>query len=360
MKKLFFAVSLNIISVLLMAQDPHWSQFYIMPQTLNPALIGAFNGNYRLSGIFRGQWNEVLRNESVPLFRTYSFAVDFRTNRAFGKNDAFGFGAFYTGDKAGELKFGTNSGGLGIAYHKSLDRRGNHFLALGVQSEIFNRVIDYSQIKTGSQWDGSAYNPNLPPGEFLVDDNFLFWDISTGLMWYGRFNKRLNAYAGFSAFHLNRPSVSFLNVDTVRLNMKFVGHAGVRFPLKGRFDLQPKFIYMNQGQSHELIAAADVRILFEERFPEGNNFRIGAMFRAVGGDTKAVWGGEKGGRLLNEEAVIITAGVDWSGLSLGVAYDINVSELIAGSRAQGAFEIGLSYAGSWKKRKPQTIFCPRF
>lgn len=359
-KKFLHSLVFTLGCAAVLAQDPHFSQFYIMPQTLNPALIGAFNGNYRLSGIFRGQWNEVLRNESVPLFRTYSFALDFRTNRGIGKNDAFGFGAFYTGDKAGELKFGTNSGGLGIAYHKSLDRRGNHFLTLGVQSEVFNRTIDYSQIKTGSQWDGASYNPNLPAGEYLVDNNFLFWDISTGIMWYGRFNKRLNAYAGFSAFHLNKPSVSFLNVDTVRLNMKFVAHGGIRFPLKGRFDLQPKFIYMNQGQSHELILAADVRILFEDRFPEGNNFRFGAMFRAVGGDTKAVWKSKKGGKALNAEAVVLTAGVDWNGISLGFAYDINVSELIAGSRSQGAFEVGLSYAGSWKKRKPQTIFCPRF
>lgn len=359
-KKFLHSVIFTFSFVAVMAQDPHWSQFYIMPQSLNPALIGAFNGNYRISGIFRGQWNEVLRNESVPLFRTYSFAADFRTNRGFGKNDAFGFGGFYTGDKAGELKFGTNSGGLGISYHKSLDRRGNHFLTLGVQSEVFNRTIDYSQIKTGSQWDGAAYNPNLPAGEYLVDDNFLFWDISTGLMWYGRFNKRLNAYAGFSAFHLNSPAVSFLNVDTVRLNRKFVANGGIRFPLKGRFDLQPKFIYMNQGQSHEFIAAADVRILFEERFPEGNNFRFGAMFRAVGGDTKSVWANKKGGKVLNAEAVVLTAGVDWNGISVGFAYDINVSELIAGSRSQGAFEIGLSYAGSWKKRKQQTIFCPRF
>ena len=360
MRRLLQTLALSLGFVTVMAQDPHYSQFYIMPQSLNPALIGAFNGNYRLSGIFRGQWGSVLANESVPMFRTYSFALDFRTNRGIGKNDAFGFGAFFMGDKAGDLKFGTNSGGIGISYHKSLDRRGSHFLTLGLQSEVFNRTIDYSQIKTGSQWDGASYNPNLPAGEFLVDDNFLFWDVTAGLMYYGRFSKRTNMYAGVSAFHLNAPSVSFLNVDSVRLNRKFVGHAGVRFPLKGRFDLQPKFIYMNQGQSHELIAAADIRILFEERFPEGNNFRFGAMFRAVGGDTRAVWKNKKGGQVLNAEAVVLTGGVDWNGISLGVAYDINVSELIGGSRSRGAFEVGLSYAGSWKKRKPQTIFCPRF
>jgi len=75
MKRILQTLVLALSFSTVMAQDPHWSQFYIMPQSLNPALIGAFNGNYRASGIFRGQWGSVLANENVPMFRTYSFAL---------------------------------------------------------------------------------------------------------------------------------------------------------------------------------------------------------------------------------------------------------------------------------------------
>lgn len=363
MKKVLQILILSLVMFSASAQDPHLSQFYAAPLYLNPALTGAFSGNYRLSGLFRGQWGSVLANESVPMYRTYTFSADFRTNRGFAKEDAFGFGASFLGDHAGEAKFGYNRFGLSMAYHKSLNRRATNFLVLGFQSEIYNQTLDPSRLQFGTQWNPgtSSFDPNLI-GEAIPNDNLLYWDVSTGMMWYMNFGKnhyaekRSNVYLGVSAYHLNRPKISLLNDESVRLNIKFVGHGGIRFPLAGRFDLQPKFIVMFQGKSIETVWAADLRILFEEREPNGNNFRFGTMFRMVGGDNAAAWRDQR----LNPEAVVLTAGVDWNGLSVNAGYDINVSELVAGSKTRGAFEVGLQYVGKWNSRKPQTIFCPKF
>ncbi|MFN8299131.1 MAG: PorP/SprF family type IX secretion system membrane protein [Chitinophagales bacterium] len=343
------------------AQDPHFSQFYMTPVYLNPALTGAFDGNYRITALFRGQWGEVLRNESTPMYRTYTASADFRTLKGFKKGDAFGFGASFMGDQAGESKFGFNSGGLSLAYHLALDQWATNYITAGFSSNIYQQTIDFSRLQFGSQWDGSGYNALLPTNEFLVDNRFLYWDVNAGLLWYMKLGRnktrsRTSIYLGASAYHLNRPAISFLGDKNVRMNMKFVGHGGIRFPLKGRFDLQPKFIVMSQGKSIETIWAADFRILFEERNPDGDHFRFGAMFRMVGGDPNAAWRDKR----LNPESVILNAGVAWNGFDLGVAYDINVSQLISGSRSNGGFEVGLAYIGKWKKRGPQTIYCPRF
>src|SRR5215212_5024501 len=56
--------------------DPHFSQYYVYPSWLNPALTGAFDGQYRISGIYRNQWGNV----SSP-FSTPGAAVDFTTNK---------------------------------------------------------------------------------------------------------------------------------------------------------------------------------------------------------------------------------------------------------------------------------------
>lgn len=356
MKK-FFTILISAFAVIHAgAQDPHFSQFYMTPLYLNPAMTGAFDGNYRMTALFRGQWGEVLRNESVPMYRTYTASADFRTNKGFMAGDAFGFGASFMGDQAGESRFGFNSGGLSLAYHKSLNQRATNFLVAGFSSSIYQQTIDYSRLQFGSQWDGSGYNAMLPTNEFLVDNRFLYWDINAGLLWYMKVGKRTNVYLGASAYHLNRPAVSFLGDKNVRLNMKFVGHGGVRFPLKGRFDMQPKFIVMSQGKSIETILATDFRMLFEERNPDGSHLRFGAMMRMVGGDAAAPWRD----RRLNAESVILNAGVVWNGLEVGVAYDVNVSQLISGSRGNGGFEVGVAYVGAWKRRGPQTIYCPRF
>jgi type IX secretion system PorP/SprF family membrane protein len=365
MNKLYYTlVACFTISVSAMAQsqggasDPHFSQFYAAPMLLNPAMTGAFSCNVRVSAIYRSQWGSVLTGEAVPMFSTPSISLDFRTNRGFMQGDAFGFGAYFMNDKAGESKFQTNQFGLSIAYHKSLDRRNEHFLSLGFTSALWQRSIDYTGLQFPDQNNGGLFDPLKPNGEYLVNNNFLFWDVSTGLMYTGKFGRkgRASGYLGVAASHLNRPNESFLGDNSVRLPMKFTVHGGYRFPLTKRFDAQPKFIFMNQGVSNELDFGSDIRILFEEREREGNNFRFGAMFRMVGGDTKAAWHDDQ----LNAEAVIINAGVEWNHINFSAAYDINVSQLVKGSQSQGAFELAASYVGCFAKRKPATIFCPKF
>ena len=60
------------------AQDPRFSQYNAAPQILNPAMTGLFNGNYRVSAIYRSQWRSILGDEAVPLFRTFSGSFDMR------------------------------------------------------------------------------------------------------------------------------------------------------------------------------------------------------------------------------------------------------------------------------------------
>ena len=362
MKRIFYSLlAIMIVSGGAQAQaggaaDPHFSQFYSAPMLLNPAMTGAFSCNYRITAIYRSQWASVLRNEAVPMFSTPSASVDFRTNKGFMQGDAFGFGAYFMSDRAGESKFTTNRVGLSIAYHKSLDRRNEHFISLGFTSAIWQRSMDFVNLHFPVQNRGGLYAPDIPNNETLVNNSLIFWDVSAGLMYTGRFGRwsKASGYLGFAADHLNRPYESFLGDGSVRLPMKFTLHGGYRFPLAGRFDLQPKMIYMRQGVSNELNFGSDVRIVFEEREREGNNFKFGAMFRMVGGDVLL------GDAKMNPEAVILNAGVEWNHITFSAAYDINVSSLAKGSNSQGGFEVAAAYVGCFKKRHPSTIFCPKF
>jgi type IX secretion system PorP/SprF family membrane protein len=259
-------------------------------------------------------------------------------------------------DMAGQSRFTTNRFGLSIAYHQALDSRDEHFLGLGFQSEIWQRSINYTGLQWPNQNDNGTFNGSFPTGETQLNNNILFWDLSTGLLYTGKFGYRTSGYLGVAAQHLNRPVESLLNDKNVRLPMRFTAHGGVRFKLKGRFDMQPKFVYVNQGVSHEGNVGADFRFIFDEMEPEGNNFRFGAMFRMVGGDNKAAWKD----RIVNAESVIISLGIEYAKVNLNLAYDINVSQLVNASQSYGAFELGLSYVGCFKRSRPQTIYCPKF
>ena len=339
-----------------MSQDPHLSQFYMAPVYLNPAMTGAFDGNYRVSGLFRSQWGSALQKEAVPMYRTYTFSAEFRTNKGFGQGDAFGFGVSFLGDQAGDAKFGYNVAGVSVAYHKALDQHYKNYLVAGFSSQLYQQTLDYSNLQFGNQWDGSGYNSLV--SEQQPDTKLRYWDVNAGLLWHitnvGK-TRRTNAYIGVSAFHLNAPVVSVFGNQDVRLNRKYVVHGGISLPLIGRFDIQPKFIVMVQGQSVETIWASDVRILLGNESKETSNLHFGAMFRMVGGDPT-----ETSAKKLNPESVIFTAGTDWKGLNVSLAYDVTVSKLINATNDKGGFEVGLHYTGRWDKRTSHTINCPKF
>ena len=59
MKKVIFIMLLGVASFAKAQVDPHFSQYYMHPLWLNPALTGAINGDYRVALIDRNQWSGV-------------------------------------------------------------------------------------------------------------------------------------------------------------------------------------------------------------------------------------------------------------------------------------------------------------
>ncbi len=55
------------------AQDPHYTQYYVYPSWLNPALTGVFDGSTRVSAIYRNQWGNI----STP-YNTPGVSADFK------------------------------------------------------------------------------------------------------------------------------------------------------------------------------------------------------------------------------------------------------------------------------------------
>lgn len=350
------------------AQDPHFSQFYASPVLLNPALTGAFNGNYRLSAIYREQWGSILRNSQsgldqlgTPLYRTYGAAADFRTNKGFSDYDAFGFGVSLMGDKAGASNFGTINANISTSYQRALNYDRNHFLSIGFQGGVSYRTIDTEHLTFGTQWDGFQYNSMLPQDNFILSNtfnsSFPFYDVSAGLLWYMVGGERMDAYLGGAVFHINEPNESF-STDNLRaeLPMRLSFHGGIHFPLAGQIDLLPKFIVFFQGQSFETDFGTEMKFFFDPNKPDGNAFYLGAMYRIVGGDKSSPWGDQS----LNSEAIIITASLEYVGLTIGAAYDINVSELTSASLSRGSFEVSAVFTGAFGDRRPRTVHCPRF
>ncbi len=355
MKKIFTLLVLFVVIASVKAQDPHLTQFYAAPLQLNPALTGVFNGNYRVNALYRSQWGEILRDESTNQFRTITASGDFRLPI---KKNAIGIGVQMMNDKAAASNYGTTRAGLALSYMQNLDSKGRHYLVAGLQADMIQRSFSLDNLRFGNQWNGIEYDPTFiqdnPAYLATLNQNYTFFDASAGLLYFMRGkNKRTTAYGGFSAQHVNQPNES-LGGGEAKLPIKFSVHSGVNFPIAKQFDLLPKFLLQFQGNHKEVLVGSDVRYIFDPKFPSGNSFRFGALYRMVGGLNASNSSG------INSESLALLAGVNFYGLGINIAYDINISQYQPATLSRGGFEVGLEYIGAWDKRKKDNTPCPQF
>lgn len=357
LKKTLTVCLLVVASATLGAQDIHFSQFYMSPLNLNPAMTGVMNCNIRLVANYRNQWASVLRSNS---FRTYSVSYDQRI--PVGRNDYFGVGGTFWGDRAGEADFATLTGKLSFSYSKKMggSKRGDgQYLVIGAEAGAAQRSIDFLNLRWGTQHDNrGGFDPTLPSQEDKFDrDNFLFADLAAGLLWFSVFENGSNFYAGAAFHHLNRANTSFVSpenplvqdgtVDEDLLYSRYTLHAGGEFRLNPKIGLVPGVIYMSQGPSYQLNAGTSLKFLLGNA-RDNQAFQIGLWARIAS---------ELDEGFLTDAAIISTR-FDFSDLSLSFSYDINISPLQPASNGQGSFEFGMIYKICGMQRR--NVYCPDF
>src|SRR5438045_9210941 len=141
MRKIFIAIII-CLSVAANAQDPHFSQFFSSPLTLNPALTGKFDGTLRVAGNYRNQW-PAFNN----VYTTSTLSLDFSVlNRILPENDTWGIGFMALTDKAGGNILKTTFVGLSTAYHKALNEDGFSQIGLGFQAMYGQKRLEYTKL----------------------------------------------------------------------------------------------------------------------------------------------------------------------------------------------------------------------
>ena len=64
MKKILLGVgAAMMLTTTALAQDPHFTQYFTSPLTLNPALTGLVQGDLRFAANYRQQWASTLLTE---------------------------------------------------------------------------------------------------------------------------------------------------------------------------------------------------------------------------------------------------------------------------------------------------------
>jgi type IX secretion system PorP/SprF family membrane protein len=311
------------------AQDVHFSQFYMTPLQVNPALAGA---EYDVRGImnYRSQWRSV----TTP-FVTYAASYDM--NFAGKSKTGFwagGISAF--NDKAGDSRLTTSLANINVAYHVYLNDKNT--LGVGTQAGFFQRTMDFASLKWGSQYNGMVHDPNLSSGETGTGRESIFKpDFASGLVWTYKKNERymtgndqMVINAGFSVQHLNRPNYTYQHLVSDRLHYRWVGHANALVGIPNTlFSLQPGFLFMQQGPNREILMGTNITYRTKEEskytgINKGATMSVGGFYR-------------------NRDAFILTFMLEYANYTIGVNYDMNTSALRTVSNGRGGMELALRY-----------------
>lgn len=336
MRKLFCTLLVLAFAMMTRAQDPNFSQFFVSPLTLNPALTGKFDGTFRVAGNYRNQWPTI--NNA---FTTFTASVDggILKNRI-PEFDQFGVGVMAFSDKSGNGVLQNNYLALSTAYHKAMDENGFHQLGLGFQGTYVNKRLDITKVNFEDQLTSNGFTGITSEIFSQEQIDVSYFDMNLGVFYNGTTDGMNNFYLGASMYHINRPKESFKGGNYL-LDPRITVQAGGMVPLGEYNGVHFSAIHSRQANAvnTQIGGAYMLGLGVDPNNP--TNLYLGTWFRF--GD-----------------AVIPYVGLEFGEFRFGASYDVNISSLKPASNMRGGAEVSLIYIKRPSDPLAKRMNCPKF
>jgi type IX secretion system PorP/SprF family membrane protein len=333
MKKLVAFIGTLLLAGNLLAQDPHFSQFFASPLTLNPAFTGKFNGLWRLAANHRDQW------PSIPkAYVTSTASIDFPILASrVPENDVFGVGISGLTDASANSILKLNYGSVSMSYHKAIDENGYNTIGAGFQGTFSNVLLDVTKLQFEDMLTQNGFTGTTT--DLITNgNNQSYFDVNAGLLYSGSSNGINNYYLGVSMYHINRPKVSFKDKNWF-LTGRFTIHGGGSFPVSDQLTVHTSVIHQIQNKASETTLGASLAANLNQDQDKPTSVYLGSWMRF-------------------NDAIIPYIGLEFGGMRIGASYDFNISNLKAATNSRGGSEISLIFIKQPAENKG--IPCPKF
>lgn len=334
MRKLIVFTSALLLTLSVTAQDPHFSQFFASPLTLNPAFTGKFSGSWRLAANHRDQW------PSIPkAYVTTSASIDFPILKSrIPENDVFGIGISGLTDASANNILKLNYGSVSMSYHKALDENGYSTIGAGFQATYSSLNLDVSKLTFEDMLTQNGFTGTT--SDIITNgSNQSYFDINAGLLYSGSTNGQNNFYLGASMYHINRPKVGFKDKNWY-LSGRISIHGGGSFPLSDRLTVHTSLIHQMQNKASETTVGAALAVNLNPGEETSNSsIYIGSWVRF-------------------NDAIVPYVGLEFGGLRIGASYDFNISSLKAATASRGGSEFSVIFIK--RPAEYKGIPCPKF
>lgn len=317
------------------AQDPHFSQFFASPLTLNPAFTGKFDGTVRVAGNYRNQWPSINR-----AFTTSTVSVDMPImKRKIDPNDTWGVGVMGYSDQSANSAVKFNYLSVSTAFHKGLDEEGYHQIGAAFQGSYSNMMVNVTSLKFEDQLTTSGFTGVTSEVFNNSTLKSTYFDLNSGVLYSGSSSDKNNFYLGVSMYHINRPKQQFTGAFFL-LNPRTTFHAGGYFPVGYSSKLHLSGLHSTQAKASETVIGGALEFVVADATVEKPvSVYVGSWIRM-------------------NDAVIPYIGLEFSDFRLGATYDATISNLKAAAQSRGGIEISLIYI----KKSPDSrgLPCPKF
>lgn len=304
------------------AQDPVFTQFLIVPETLNPGFTGSAS-SWNAGIIHRRQWPEGNRRIDTQ----YGFANNLVT-------DNLGVGITVLNQKETFTNYNYFQFNGAVSYRIDLNYKWR--LRLGLEGGFGRKDFNFGNLLLEDQIninDGSISGSSIDPGFLRYNNQINFVDFSFGVL-----VDEENAWFGAALKHLTRPDISFLENGNVPLDLFLSVHGGYYFALDNSptmilpadTDLLVSFNYMRQSQFNRLDIGASL---------EMNMFSFGVIAAT-----------NPEGRSTNSHLVTSLnpfVSMRAGEFKFGYSYDINTSRF---GQNQGVHELTLTWQSKYTCR----------
>lgn len=311
------------------AQDPIFTQYFMVPETLNPGFTG-FLETTTAGILHRTQWPD----------------LNFRVDSDFGFVNTWsdkinsGYGITLLSQRERFTNYSLSQANFSYAYRVQLNDdwyfRPAVTIGFGTKSFGFQNLILEDQINIGS---GTINPTSIDPTR--VNEKVSFFDFSAGML----FNNE-TTWFGAAIKHLNKPNISFTQTGNLPLEMFFSANVGHEMLVEDYFDLgfiplDTKFLftanYMKQGQFNRLDLGTG--IIFKN------------LFFGVSVATNPIRNTNNGHYLTSINPF---GGLQYEHFKFGYSYDINVSGI---GQTGGVYELSVLYQFDFKVR---CLGCPLY
>ncbi|MBA2610554.1 MAG: PorP/SprF family type IX secretion system membrane protein [Bacteroidetes bacterium] len=324
MKKNYFIIFI-LVAKNIFCQDIHLTQYFIAPQTINPAAFGVIN-SFEAGLQHKSQWNAFTKG-----FTTYSAFINKQITAKTTENKGyFSAGLNFGYDRSGDGNLTTIGGCLPLNY--SLKLNDHQFLTSGVSIGFAQKSITSLNQTWGSQFDGFNYNSSLA-SENQAQQSVTALDLGTGIALINKKNGKKFAMntepsntLGFSVAHINKPNYSFYKNSNERMLMRFNLYESFNYSFEGsRYSISPSLMLQYQGRATEAILGAMI------------HYRSGTDSYITGLKKTSVIG--FGAYYRAKDAFALNAFFEVKKIIFGASYDINTSTLQKTSKSKGGLEL---------------------